>query len=110
MLRGVHAVFHDPAGDGLKDAVIRELRNKERLFDMGSNARQLVIEHHTYKKQLSRIIGGVPWSETLLRRQPTRVQEQGGLGGEEMASQLGRRFRTWLKDPVVGIGTLGGRH
>jgi hypothetical protein len=56
MLHGVHAVFYDPAGDGLKDAVVRELRDKQRLLDMGSNARQLVIEHHTYKKQFGRIL------------------------------------------------------
>lgn len=56
MLHGVHAIFYDPAGEGLKDAVVAALRDKGSLLAMASNARQLVIEHHTYNKQLARIV------------------------------------------------------
>lgn len=56
MRHGVHAVFYDPSGEGLKDAVIGALRDKGSLLTMASNARQLVIEHHSYNKQLDRIV------------------------------------------------------
>jgi hypothetical protein len=56
MRHGVHAIFYDPASHGLKDAVIDALRDKGNLLTMASNARQLVIEHHTYNKQLARIV------------------------------------------------------
>jgi len=47
---GEHAFFYAPDGDGLRQAIITALADKQRLIKMAEAARAHVLRHHTHRR------------------------------------------------------------
>src|SRR5262249_35094315 len=53
---GVHALYYEADGDGLRRAVVAALADKERLARIAAAAREHVLAHHTFEALCARVV------------------------------------------------------
>ncbi len=56
LLNGIHCIYYDVEGDGLKRAIVQALSDKRRLATMAQAARDHVLSHHTHRRLCEHII------------------------------------------------------
>jgi len=56
LISGQHAIYYAAEGDGLRDAIVAALADKETLQRMAAAAREHVLRHHTHACIVAHIV------------------------------------------------------